>query len=104
MFPNYHSFTFVLNVVIFYGTMDNITYIMDQIEEGRIRIVLSKDGVELGSLYFERAKKGFNRKPVGMNAWACVDAKIERLYEVEKNITPTEVMSHCQSLIRGAGL
>ena len=84
--------------------MNNITYKMDQIEEGRIRFILSKEGVELGSLYYEKAKKGFNRKPIGMNAWACVDAKIEGLYEAEENITPTEVMSHCQSLIKAAGL
>jgi hypothetical protein len=38
-----------------------------------------------------------------MNAWGCVDAKIEGLYEAEENITPTEVMNKCQSLIREAG-
>jgi len=32
-----------------------------------------------------------------------VDAKIEGLYEAQENITPTEVMSKCQELIRLAG-
>lgn len=83
--------------------MDKLLYKMDIIEEGRIRFILSKDGVELGSLYYEKAKKTFQRKPIGMNAWACVDAKIEGLYEAEETITPREVMETCQSLIKGAG-
>ena len=84
--------------------MKDITYKMDQIEEGRIRFVLSKEGVELGSLYYEKAKRTFNRKPIGMNAWGCVDAKIEGLYEADQTITPREVMEVCQSLIKEAGL
>ena len=86
-------------------TIDTLTYKMDLIEEGRIRIVVSlNEEVELGALYFERAKKTFQRKPVSMNSWACVDAKIEGLYEADQTITPREVMEVCQSLIREAGL
>jgi hypothetical protein len=83
-------------------TVDTLTYQMDQIEEGRIRIVvLLNEEVELGTLYFERAKKGFNRKPIGMNAWACVDAKVEGLYVYGGDeITPKDIVAKCQSLIR----
>ena len=69
--------------------------------DGVIRVVVSKDGEELGSLYFERAKKVFQRKPIGMDAWGCVDAKIEKLYEYGgDNITPKDIMGKCQELIR----
>lgn len=91
-------------------SVDNLEYRMDVIEEGRIRITVhlnegddksSSVGVELGSLYFERAKKSFNRKPVGMNMWACVDAKVEGLYVYGgDNITPKDIVNKCQQIIR----
>jgi hypothetical protein len=83
-------------------TVDTLTYQMDQIEEGRIRIVvLLNEETELGTLYFERAKKSFNRKPIGMNAWGCVDAKVEGLYVYGGDeITPKDIVAKCQSLIR----
>ena len=82
-------------------TVDTLSYDLSEIEEGRIRIVVSlNDEVELGTLYFERAKKMFQRKPIGMDAWACVDAKIEGLYVVGgDNITPKDIMAKCQGLI-----
>ncbi len=82
-------------------TVDTLTYQLDQIEEGRIRIVVSlNEEVELGSLYFERAKKSFNRKPIGMNAWACVDAKVEGLYVYGgDDITPKDIVNKCQQII-----
>ena len=78
-------------------------YTLTPIEEGRLRIIITQDNTEVGSLYYEKAKKTFQRKPIGMNAWACVDAKVEGLYEAQESITPTEVMNKCQELIRGAG-
>ena len=72
-------------------------------EPDRLRITIRQDNTELGLLYYERAKKTFQRKPIGMNAWGCVDAKIEGLYEANTDITPTEVMNKCQELIRESG-
>jgi hypothetical protein len=83
--------------------MDNLSYTISPLEGDRLRIVIMLNDIELGSLYYEKAKKTFNRKPIGMNAWGCVDAKIEGLYEADENITPTEVMNKCQELIRQAG-
>jgi hypothetical protein len=82
-------------------TVDTLSYDLSEIEEGRIRIVVSlNDNLELGTLYFEKAKKMFQRKPIGMDAWACVDAKIEGLYVVGgDNITPKDIMAKCQGLI-----
>ena len=36
-----------------------------------------------------------------MNSWACVDAKVEGLYEMtDYDITPKDIVGKCQSLIR----
>ena len=83
--------------------MDILTYNLTEMEPDRLRITITQDNTELGSLYYERAKKTFQRKPIGMNAWGCVDAKIEGLYEANTDITPTEVMNKCQEIIRESG-
>ena len=86
-------------------TVDTLSYEMDQIEAGRIRMVVSlNEEVELGTLYFEKAKRTFQRKPIGMDAWACVDAKIEGLYvHGGEHITPKDMVRKCQDLIREKG-
>ena len=86
-------------------TIDTLTYNMDLIEEGRIRVTVHlNEEVELGALYFERAKKTFQRKPVSMKAWACVDAKVEGLYvHGGEEITPKDIVNKCQQLIRDRG-
>lgn len=82
----------------------NLTYSLTELEVGKIRITVSlNEEVELGTLYFEKAKRGFTNKPIGMNSWACVDAKIEGLYQVGESITPKEIVSHCQELIKQGG-
>jgi len=80
-----------------------MTYNMTHIEEGRIRIIIVQEEKELGTLYFERAKKTFQRKPITMNGWACVDAKINELYDMGGEITPKEIVAHCQDIIRMNG-
>ena len=81
--------------------MTDFIYKMDKIEEGRIRFIISFNEEEVGSLYFEKAKVGFNRKPIGMDAWVCVDAKIERLYEVsDYEIFPKHIVEVCQKMIK----
>ena len=82
-------------------TVDTLSYDLTQMDEDKIRIVVSlNEEVELGTLYFERAKKSFQRKPIGMNAWACVDAKVEGLYvHGGDNITPKDIVGKCQAII-----
>jgi hypothetical protein len=82
----------------------NLTYNLTVIEDNRIRIVVSlNDNIELGTLYFEKVKRGFTNKPLSMNAWACVDAKIEGLYQQGESITPKEIVGKCQELIKNGG-
>lgn len=99
MFRVYHSFTLFTNVDILIN-MTEFVYKMDVIEE-RIRFIISFKEQEVGSLYFEKAKKGFTNKPLSMDAWVCVDAKIEKLYEVsDYEIFPKEIVEVCQKMIK----
>jgi hemolysin-activating ACP:hemolysin acyltransferase len=85
--------------------MDKLTYELTILESDRVRIVVTMMGgeVELGTLYFEKAKRSFSRKPIGMDSWACVDAKIEGLYvHGGEEITPKDIVAHCQELIRAS--
>ena len=80
--------------------MTDFIYNMDRIDE-RIRFIITFNDQEVGSLYFERAKKGFNNKPLSMDAWVCIDAKIEKLYEVsDYEIVPKEIVDTCQKMIK----
>ena len=81
-------------------TIQDLTYDIFQLDDMKMRIVISLYEKELGTLYFEKAKRAFTNKPVGMNSWACVDAKVEGLYVVGgENITPKDIVAHCQSLL-----
>ena len=73
---------------------------IDMLSEDRVRIVLEVEGVEVGVLYFERAKKGWNTKPIRQSGWACVEAKVEGLYVYGgESATPKDLVSWCQQLI-----
>ena len=93
------NFIFICSEPILINMTDFI-YKMDKMED-RIRFIISFKEQEVGSLYFEKAKRGFNKKPIGMDAWVCVDAKIERLYEVsDYEIFPKEIVEVCQKMIK----
>ena len=80
--------------------MTEFVYKMDMMDDDIIRFIISLNDVETGSLYFEKAKRTFQRKPVSMGSWVCVDAKIEKLYEVsDYEITPKQIMEVCQGMI-----
>ena len=80
--------------------MTDFIYKMDKMED-RIRFIISFKEQEVGSLYFEKAKKGFTNKPLSMDAWVCVDAKIEKLYEVsDYEVFPKEIVETCQKMIK----
>jgi len=86
-------------------TVENLTYDLFQLDNNRVRIVISLYEKELGTVYFEKAKRSFVRKPVSMDGWACVDAKIEGLYVVGGDkITPKDIVGHCQKVIKDSSL
>ena len=81
-------------------TIQDLQYDIFQLDDMKMRIVISLYEKELGTLYFEKAKRAFTNKPVGMNSWACVDAKVEGLYVVGgEEITPKDIVAHCQGLL-----
>ena len=72
-------------------------------EDGRIIIELYDKATKtfMGVLYYEKAKNGFSRKPVGLNKMACVDAKIETLFNLHPHLQPKDVLDYWQSLLEG---
>ncbi len=83
--------------------MDFIVPKIERIDDNRVRIELyTKDtNVFLGMLYYEKAKNGFLRKPVGLKKMACVDAKIETFFNLYPQVEPKDVLDFCQSLLEG---
>ena len=80
--------------------MDNLIFNIEMMDETVIRItILDKDLNQKGVLYFEKVKVGFTKKPISMNSWACVDAKIEGLYEMGGDFTPLDILNKCQEII-----
>ena len=85
--------------------IEDLTYDLFQLDDERVRIVISLYEKELGTVYFERAKRSFMRKPISMDSWAMVEAKVEGLYIAGGDkITPKDIVSHCQGLLRSAVL
>jgi hypothetical protein len=88
--------------------MNNLIFNIDKIDEGVIRITISDHNlIQKGVLYFEKVKVGFNRKPISMNSWACVDAKVEKtsvssgvgLYDMGGDFSSLDILNRCQELI-----
>lgn len=75
-----------------------MVYDVSKVEDGRYRVEILKDKVSLGLLYFERAKKGFLRKPL-MSGWVCVDAKVDSQVYEDESITPKGVIDKCYTLL-----
>ena len=88
--------------------MENFIFEVTQVDQGRVRVEvyykISESLKEfMGIMYYERAKKSFNRKPVGLDAWLCVDAKVEGLYTKDKAITPAQIVTEGYVQIKKAG-
>ena len=80
--------------------MEDLIFNLEMIDEGVIRITISDHNLnQKGVLYFEKVKVGFNRKPISMNSWACVDAKIEGLYDMGGDYSSLDILNKCQGLI-----
>ena len=73
----------------------------DKMDDTKIRIIITdKNHNEKGVLYFEKVKVGFNRKPISMNSWACIDAKIEGLYDMGGDYSSLDILNKCQLLLK----
>lgn len=88
--------------------IENFIFEVSKVDDNRIRVEVYYKFSDIlkefmGIMYYEKAKRSFNRKPVGMDAWACVDAKVEGLYTKDKSITPTQIVSEGYKQIKKAG-
>jgi hypothetical protein len=88
--------------------MDKLYFEVTKMDMDRVRVEVYYKISEtlkefMGIMYYEKAKKSFNRKPVGMDAWACVDAKVEGLYTKDESITPKQIVSEGYNRIKQAG-
>lgn len=93
---------------MFMGMENGLVYETYKMGEERIRVEVYYRSGEfikemVGLLYFEKAKRSFNRKPVGMDKWVCVDAKVEGLYSKDESITPPQIISKCYEKIKEMG-
>jgi hypothetical protein len=86
--------------ILYLCMTDILTYNLSKITEDRVCVEVSVSGVSMGVLYFERPKRGWNKKPILPTKWSCVDASVEGLYIYGgENITPKDIISRCQELI-----
>jgi hypothetical protein len=88
--------------------MDKLYFEVTKMDMDRVRVEVYYKISEtlkefMGIMYYEKAKKSFNRKPVGMDAWACVDAKVEGLYTKDESITPKQIVGEGYNQIKLAG-
>ena len=83
--------------------MDFIVPNIKTLEDGRVVIELYDKNTNtfLGMLYYEKAKNGFLRKPIGLQKMACVDAKIETLFNLHPHLEPKDILDYCQNLLKG---
>ena len=80
--------------------MEDLIFNIEWVDKGVIRITISDHNlIQKGVLYFEKVKDGFNRKPISMNSWTCVDAKIEGLYDMGGDYSSLDILNRCQELI-----
>ena len=83
--------------------MDFITPKVEPLSKDRYRIELfsSNGGEYYGVLFYERAKRGYNNKPI-TKGWTCVDAQIQqKFYTDNPEVTPLMVLQWGMSLING---
>lgn len=71
---------------------------MTTLTEDKIRVVIYHQDDEIGVMYYERAKHGYNNKPI-ISGWTCVDAKVDKIYNIYNDITPKDILDFVQKEI-----
>ena len=79
--------------------MEDLIFNLNTMDDKIVITITDNGHNHKGILYFERVKAGFNRKPISMNSWACVDAKTEGLYDMGGEYTSLDILNRCQELI-----
>ncbi len=95
-------FTLQFTHKLYVPLMDFITPKVEPLSQDRYRIELfsSNGGEYYGVLFYERAKRGYNNKPI-TKGWTCVDAKIQqKFYTDNPEVTPLMVLQWGMSLVK----
>jgi hypothetical protein len=79
--------------------MDELICEINQLENNNIRLELFYKNNFVGVMYFTLGKVGFNRKPISINNWICVDAKIFGLYDYI-DTDPSELVNFARNKIQ----
>lgn len=92
---------------MFYGMTDKPTFkevltpSITRIDESHIRIVYSVGDHEVACLYYENAKREWNRKPLSMNQWRCVDAQVnDKTIYINGIVEPKDLIGWGNELIK----
>jgi hypothetical protein len=87
--------------------MDKLTYRevltpkISRIDISRIRILYVMGDHEVACLYYENAKSEWNRKPLSMNQWRCVDAQVnDKTIYINGIVEPKDLVGWGNELIK----
>ena len=73
-------------------------------DDRHIRVEIWNEVEEVGTLYFERPKVGWTKKPISTGEWVCVDAHIENFaHEVggnPDNFQPKDIIEWAREAIK----
>jgi hypothetical protein len=80
--------------------MGELGYRVVKLEDGVVRVeIFNEDMMEMATLYFEHAKKGFNKKPIGMDGWVCIDARVDGPLYDYSGLSPKDIIQECRNRI-----
>ena len=84
---------------------DILTPTLEKTGDGMARVIFYMGDEEMVCLYYEKAKKGWNNKPIMPQAWRCVDSKVsDATIYIQGVIEPKELVGWGQDLIKQAGI
>ncbi len=73
-------------------------------DDTHARVEIWNEMEEVGTLYYERPKVGWTKKPISTNEWVCVDAHIEYFSALieDHDVTPKEIVEWGNDAIKKA--
>jgi len=74
---------------------------IQKIDEGRMRVLFHVAEFEMACLYYENSKKGWTNKPLSLNQWRCVDARMsDKTIYINGLVEPKDLVGWGNELIK----
>lgn len=71
------------------------------VDEGKIRVLFHIAEYEMACLYYENSKMSWTNKPISMNQWRCVDAKLsDKSIYINGKVEPKDLVGWGNELIK----